>query len=79
MKKNCKQIVIDYLIANNYDGLYNSYLDCGCELDDLIPCGECFDQCVPAYRHKCNCTVENHRFHMSPYKDDKANNEFGLF
>jgi len=41
-------IVKQYLIANGYDGLY--YHNCGCTIEDLIPCGACFDDCIPGYK-----------------------------
>ena len=43
--KTVKQILIEYLKENGYNGLY--FDDCGCPLDDLIPCNGCFDQCRP--------------------------------
>ncbi len=43
-----EEIVIEYLKANGFDGLYND--DCGCFLDDLIPCSECCSNCQPGYR-----------------------------
>lgn len=43
--KTVKQILIEYLKENGYGGLY--FEDCGCPLDDLIPCDSCFDQCKP--------------------------------
>jgi len=42
---NCKDIIKAYLINHSYDGLYDGY--CWCTLDDLIPCGYCFDKCLP--------------------------------
>jgi len=38
-----KKIVENYLRKNGYDGLYAE--ECGCCLDDLMPCGECCDNC----------------------------------
>ena len=72
MYKNCKQIIINYLKVNGYRGLYNYQMDCGCNLDDLIPCAECFDECVPAYEYKCKCENEKHSFHMSPLKHESG-------
>ena len=31
-----REIVREYLVANGYDGLWND--DCGCPLDDFMPC-----------------------------------------
>jgi len=61
-------IVKQYLIANGYDGLYNE--DCGCVVDDLIPCGDCFDNCIPGYKWDhcgcgCGCTE-----HIGPKEEE---------
>ena len=45
---NSAEIVKKYLEDNNYDGLCCS--ECGCLLDDLIPCDEFFGDCVPGYK-----------------------------
>jgi len=46
-----KEIVEKYLRENGYDGLYCE--DCGCRLDDLIPCdwGD-FQDCKAGYEQK---------------------------
>lgn len=54
-------IVKQYLIANGYDGLY--YHNCGCTIEDLIPCGACFDDCIPGYKWDhcgCGCGCKQH-------------------
>jgi hypothetical protein len=70
-------IVIEYLRAHGYDGLYSD--DCGCSLDDLMPCwGEDIDQCRPGVRGRCDLTDENGicegcaegKEHMGPRKED---------
>ena len=45
------QIVRKHLADNGYTGLMVPGGECGCELDDLQPCGESFAGCVPGYRH----------------------------
>ena len=45
------QIVATWLKDNGYDGLYSD--DCGCEINDLMPCGQFGGQCEPGY--KCSC------------------------
>ena len=50
---NCKQIVIDYLKANRFDGLCNPEIPCGCLIDDLAPCGfgmGCLAYCQPGHK-----------------------------
>ena len=45
------KIVHEYLKDNGYDGLCCE--ECGCGLDDLMPCdGDCIN-CVPAYINYC--------------------------
>ena len=47
---NCREIVRDWLKRGGYDGL--CAYDCGCGLDDLMPCDGLVAECVPAYRGK---------------------------
>lgn len=48
-----KEMVHYYLSVNKYDGLYNPFLDCGCFIDDLLPCDNygC-ESCAGGYRNK---------------------------
>jgi hypothetical protein len=46
---NVKGILSEWLKAHGYDGLAGKY-DCGCPLNDLMPCDEPQPDCVPAYR-----------------------------
>lgn len=50
---NIRNIVKNWLIDNDYDGLSNLDLECGCTLDDLMPCEIC-DQfnCQAGYIRK---------------------------
>ena len=52
-----KEIVIEYLKANGYDGLWSDYPDhCGCGFDNLMPCDESrMEKCQPGFKYKCNC------------------------
>lgn len=49
-----KQIVIAHLKSIGADGLYAE--ECGCGLDDFMPCGGDRDvsTCKPAKAHKCD-------------------------
>lgn len=43
-----KDIILEYLTENKYDGLWKE--DCGCTINDYMPCGgEYIDDCEPAY------------------------------
>lgn len=59
IKMNCKEIIIKYLKKNNYDGLCNEDCGCGIEDDDLICCGENFENCVPAIKKFCKDCKDN--------------------
>jgi len=51
-----KEIIKKHLIDNGYDGLYDSQqgCDCGCMIDDLIPCDGPSDHCYPGYKIDCD-------------------------
>ena len=42
-----KEIVVRFLKDNGFDGLYNYY--CGCNVNDLMPCGMVQDNCKAGY------------------------------
>ena len=44
-------IVEKYLKDNGYDGLCDD--ECGCSIDDLMPCSEYAGGCSPAYEVHC--------------------------
>ena len=48
---DCKEIVVEYLKANGFDGLAGE--GCGCSIEDFGCCDESFGDCVPAYARKC--------------------------
>lgn len=50
-KRTVITIVADHLRANGFGGLVQPDEECGCELDDLQPCGESFASCLPGYKH----------------------------
>jgi len=51
---NIKEIVIEHIKDNKFDGLVNTECECGCLLDDLMPCDDCWvGECEPAYKHSC--------------------------
>lgn len=47
---NVREMTAQWLRSNNYDGLCNPDGECGCGLDDLMPC-QCVNErdCVCAY------------------------------
>ena len=46
---DCIEIIKQYLGANGFDGLMNG-AECGCEIPDLVPCGDDFRFCTPGYK-----------------------------
>ena len=54
--KNCAEIIHQYLIDNDYDGLVNPECECGCGLDELIPHEDCWiATCYPANKNTKYC------------------------
>lgn len=49
-----RKIVIEYLKAHGYDGLYNQHEPCACEVENLIPCsGMDIEDCKPGDKEEC--------------------------
>jgi hypothetical protein len=49
---NVSDIVRRWLQANGYDGLFSEW-ECGCKLDDLMPCGDLYSDCEAGYIAPC--------------------------
>ncbi|MFA4972485.1 MAG: hypothetical protein WC683_07710 [bacterium] len=45
-----KTILAQWLRDHGYDGLCYADCECGCGVDDLMPCGETCEQCTPAFK-----------------------------
>ena len=65
---NLKEIAKEWLTQHLYHGLFTD--DCGCEVDDLMPCGSPSENCEPGYKLDCNCG-DDHDFHIGIYRGDK--------
>ena len=50
--KKVKEIVRSWLTQNGYEGLSNGYIECGCTLDNLMPCEESCEHCEASHRGK---------------------------
>ncbi len=48
-----KEILIEWLKEHGYSGLWNED-ECGCGIDDFMPCGESPENCQPGYRVPCD-------------------------
>jgi len=75
MAIDVRRIVIDYLVENNYDGLYYPN-ECACLLGDLVPCESDFSECKPGYKTKCDCP-EGCDFHISKSRPTPAAPDLG--
>lgn len=71
---SCADMVRDYLERNGYDGLVDDGRECGCCLEDLMPCGgEYAMTCEAGYRVDC-CTSgcgNGGDFHIFPGRDHR--------
>lgn len=57
------QMVELYLREHGYTGLYNVEIECGCSLEEFIPCGELGDECLAGYVTPSKCPgIENDFF-----------------
>lgn len=63
-----KQIVSDWLKANGYDGLCDD--ECGCTLEDFMPCDEPRQSCEPAYKQN-ETPAQSYDFMMGTEKPNK--------
>jgi len=59
-------IVAEYIEKNGYDGLCNVDSECGCTLEDWIPCSDLSENCRPGWKAKCYCG--DHDWHITTTK-----------
>lgn len=65
-----KEIILEYLKANGYDGLYH-WTGCACKVDDLMPCDACsIDGCQPGHLLPCPPECGEHDWHIGDKKND---------
>ena len=48
-----KEILIEWLKEHNYDGLWHQDTECGCMIDDLMPCESWCGDCTPGHKQDC--------------------------
>ncbi len=71
VKMDCLKIIKGYLDANGFDGLQNE-AECGCEIPDLVPCGNDFSRCTPGYKVVPPVDVDcEFDFYICGSKDDR--------
>jgi len=67
----CKNMIKYYLKRYGYDGLRSRDGECGCILEDLVPCGgEYAMNCIAGYRVDCDCS-EGCNFHIVREKNNE--------
>ena len=66
-----KDIIINYLKENGFDGLVQIDLECGCGIDDLAPCDQMAIDCEPAYYAKCDCEEHDGHHYQLKKPEDK--------
>ena len=54
---NLREYIAACLKSDGYDGLHDAE-ECGCTLDDLMPCGHPWADCEPGYVCKCPDKLE---------------------
>ena len=62
-------IIKQYLCENGYDGLTDGFY-CHCGLEDLFSCDCIQSACRPGYKQPCNCTEQQHDFHIVPPENE---------
>jgi hypothetical protein len=63
-----RDIVVKWLTANGYDGLYGD--ECGCDISDIMPCGEFGSECKAGYKMPCDCG--DHDFQIGNVKSEAS-------
>lgn len=63
MTKSVQEIVLDYLEANGFDGLYTEG-ECACDKSNLAPCLGDSMWCLAGYKGPCDCG--DHDYHIGP-------------
>lgn len=46
-------VVRKAIIDGGFDGLFNDWGECSCDLADLFPCGECHEDCEMGVKAPC--------------------------
>ena len=72
-----KDIIEMWLRENDYSGLYDDEVPCGCEIEDLIPCdSESCLTCKPGYKVSCTDKCKHEEgpgdWHISNKKPSKG-------
>jgi hypothetical protein len=68
-----RDILVKWLTANGYDGLYDEDGECACAVDDLCPCDSEVLWCQPGYKRPCDCG--DHDWHIGAEKPVEKTSE----
>lgn len=58
MSESMREYVARKLREDGFDGLAGE--DCGCGVDDLMPCCEPWSDCTPAFKWECSAPCDIH-------------------
>jgi hypothetical protein len=77
--KEVGEIIKDWLRANDFDGLFNGWMECACNLDDMYPCGEPQENCEAGWMTPCDgsCEFGNCDWHISLEKEKRGHGHKG--
>jgi hypothetical protein len=70
---NVRHMVQIWLVKHGYDGLFSPHVECGCRINDLMPCDSPEPECQPGY----NNVDEDGEFQISPEKQKGAESPDG--
>jgi len=62
-----REIVKEWLEQHGYDGLCSDNWECGCTLDDLMPCCEACTECLAGYKRPGDAECD---FYINPEKQE---------
>jgi hypothetical protein len=65
---NVREIVKEWLEKNGYSGLYDES-ECGCAIDDLMPCDGPYSECMPGYKGNCDPETSESGFGFMIYAE----------
>lgn len=76
MRLAVKGIVAAHLLAHGHDGLAHPTAGCGCGclVDNLMPCDESADRCVPGRKVACDGSCEwgpGCEWHVVPAEEER--------
>ena len=66
-----REVIFEKLKHNQYEGLVNLEINCGCTLDDFMTCEGPLDNCQAGYVKKKGGVAKGYRPHHKPKNNNK--------